>query len=125
MDNVVNKKNSSHSRVFAKFRDRDIPSNARWNAIKTHRYNKIKNHNETILNRQLNTDLDETVPIETFNTVGEAALEVKNLKQSNDDHDAGVELSERSVDSERSRLYGWTVLTILTLTGGIIITTMN
>tara|TARA_Y100000992_G_C21189171_1_gene454706 strand:- start:357 stop:704 length:348 start_codon:yes stop_codon:yes gene_type:complete len=111
-------------KLFKKFKNRDLVRNAEWNIVHSHRFNKRKDLNESIMNRQLNVDLDSSVPIEAFSSVMSAQTAIDEEKQKKDDLNGYSEISERAVNSERTRLYGYTILTILTLTGGIIITTM-
>ena len=117
---------SNERQIYAKFKNNDIEENARWNVTKNFRLRKARKINEEIINRQLESfvTFEKFNNTEGFETVAEARNAIEGVSKQVDDHDAGVELSLRSVDSERIRLYGWTILTILTLTGGIIITKM-
>ena len=110
--------------TYAEFENNNMKENAKWNIVNNTRYRNIKKINEEILNRQLSTIFDFK-KTEGFDTVGEYNNEIYKLSQQVDDHRAQVEISELSVNSERMRLYGWSILTVLTLTGGILITTMN
>ena len=118
---------SNKRQNYAIFENNDIEENARWNVKKNFRLRKARKINEEILNRQLTENFityNKFNNTEGFNSVGEAKSAIDYLNKEVDNHEAGVELSSRSVDSEKTRLYGWTLLSILTLTGGIIITKM-
>ena len=106
--------------TYSEFDNNNLKENTEWNIINTTRYRNIKKVNEEILNRQLSNSF-----IEGFNTVQEYNNEISKVSQQVKDHRVQVEVSELSVNSERMRLYGWSLLTVLTLTGGIILTTMK
>jgi len=117
---------SNERKIYAKFKNNGIEENARWNVTSNFRLRKARKINEEIINRQLETfgTFEKFNNTEGFDTVAEARTAIEGVARQVDDHDAGLELSSRSADSEKARLYGWTILTLLTLTGGIIITKM-
>lgn len=116
---------SNINNSYPKFENNDIQKNAEWNVINNYRFRKIKKINEDIINRQLEsfTNFSKFKDTEGFNTVSAAEVAIKDIKKHSSSDDANVEISERGVSSVRLQLYGWTLLTLLTLTGGIIITT--
>jgi hypothetical protein len=117
---------SNQRKIGSKFENKDIEENAGWNVKNSFRLRKARKINEEIQNRQLEsfTTFNKFENAEGFDTVGEArsAIEEVNTHRVNDN--ASLEMASISAESERKRLYGWTVLTLLTLTGGIIITRM-
>lgn len=108
---------------FEDFSENSTSENVEQNASSRKKFKQFKDVNKNIMNRQLNIDLNEQSSItENFDTVQDALDGIDDFVQYNDDIDAGVEISERSSASERVRLYGYTIIAILTLTGGLIIT---
>ena len=117
---------SQQKQVYAKFRNKDIEENARWNVKKNFRLRKSRKINEDIINRQLEsfTTFEKFNEDEGFDTVADARDAIENINKHSQADEGKLEISSLSVESEKARLYGWTILTILTLTGGIIITKM-
>ena len=117
---------SNQRKIWSKFQNKDIEDNARWNVKKNFRLRKSRKINEEIQNRQLEsfTTFNKFDVSEGFDTVAEARTAIEDIYKDSENDDAGVEMSSIGAESERKRLYGWTVLTLLTLTGGIIITRM-
>lgn len=117
---------SQQKQVYANFRNKDIEENARWNVKKNFRLRKSRKINEDIINRQLEsfTSFEKFNEDEGFGTVAEARAAIVNETKHSNADEGKLEISSLSVESEKARLYGWTILTILTLTGGIIITKM-
>jgi hypothetical protein len=117
---------SQQKPIYAKFQNKDIEENARWNVKKNFRLRKSRKINEDIMNRQLEsfTTFEKFNESEGFDTVAEARDAIENVSENTDADKGKLEVSSLSVESERARLYGWTMLTILTLAGGIIITKM-
>ena len=117
---------SNQRKIWSKFQNKDIEENARWNVKKNFRLRKARKINEEIQHRQLEcfTTFNKFDELEGFETVAEARKAIEDIYRYSENDDAGVEMSSISAESERKRLYGWTVLTLLTLTGGIIITRM-
>jgi cell fate (sporulation/competence/biofilm development) regulator YlbF (YheA/YmcA/DUF963 family) len=108
---------------FEDFSENSTSENVEQNASSRKKFKQFKDVNKNIMNRQLNIDLNEQSSVtENFDTVQDALDGIDDFVQYNDDIDAGVEISERSSSSERVRLYGYTIIAILTLTGGLIIT---
>lgn len=118
---------SNTNKVYAKFQNNDIQKNAEWNVINNYRFRKTKKINEDIINRQLETFtvFNKFKNTEGFNTVADGDAAIEKISKHSMSDEANVEISERGVNSERLHLYGWSLLTILTLTGGIIITTQK
>lgn len=112
----------SQSVRYSEFDNNNLKENAEWNIVNNKRYRNIKKVNEEILNRQLSNSF---ITKEGFDTVQDYNNEISKISQQVKDHRAQVEVSELSVESERMRLYGWSILTVLTLTGGILLTTMK
>lgn len=108
---------------FEDFSENSTNENVEQNADSRKKFKQFKDVNKNIMNRQLNIDLNEQASVtENFDTVQDALDGIDDFVQYNDDIDAGVEISERSAGSERLRLYGYTIIALLTLTGGLIIT---
>lgn len=108
---------------FEDFSENSTNENVEQNADSRKKFKQFKDVNKNIMNRQLNIDLNEQSSVtENFDTVQDALDGIDDFVQYNDDIDAGVEISERSAGSERLRLYGYSIIALLTLTGGLIIT---
>jgi len=117
---------SNQRKIWSKFQNKDIEENAKWNVKKNFRLRKARKINEEIQSRQLEsfTTFNKFDESEGFDTVAEARNAIEDIYKHSENDDAGVEMASISAESERKRLYGWTVFTLLTLTGGIIITRM-
>jgi hypothetical protein len=117
---------SNQRKIGSKFENKNIEENARWNVKNNFRLRKARKINEEIQNRQLEsfTTFNKFDEAEGFDTVAEARTAIEEVYTHRENDNASLEMASISAESERKRLYGWTVLTLLTLTGGIIITRM-
>jgi hypothetical protein len=117
---------SNQRKIGSKFENKDIEENAGWNVKNSFRLRKARKINEEIQNRQLEsfTTFNRFDEAEGFDTVAEARRAIEEVYKHRENDDASLEMASISAESERKRLYGWSLLTLLTLTGGIIITRM-